>query len=708
MKTKSVYLSVLAVLSILLFNGITATAQKFNNIDPVKYIQLPAENTDYGMADVFILEEKDDANKKLSGAFGKLAGKSDNETVKKGLDAFAKEVLTNKQEKEATWKLIPDNFTGGAGSGKLKVVISYLPDNMAKPMSEPMKNNDGEFVFSYRVNTKMKLYNDMDELIMERDFGAVSGIASSKEWPKNAGGSKAFGISMSKEDEDTEKHPYHQACVDGALEHAQRVVYGMYGVKEFKIPMHVMWAKSEKDTKDVAKDYEDLLEEKEGVVLSTEEMGKMKSLVEQWETLLGNVDKDEKWTVHYNLAAGYGWLVNPEKSKEHIAKVKELNKDIFDKIASSSGSWGTKDLKTLEAYNSLHPFAEYFAAGVKANPGYFKTSGGTSTPGELPYFAPGVSIARSILISKQLGLPAIMPVHPKEFQVDVRKADGVIKGNGQELASLSYSYSKDKFESLKVKGENKFDKLKAEYGIPDNSNAHTQKHRFNNSFGDSKYVGDVHRDSEYEFRYHGKLEVGMPFPMFETDEISQEFGFQKGFGPTFKDRIGQNYGFQNGNMKVTTENGFYKEVAISSTSDFGFVNTIEQEEYKVEVNCKDYKETFTVTEFDKNGYPSKIEANYVLNDAWLYVWAHIKKKFGEETQKESSRQRAANRETEPKAKELIMKLAKSNGATVEKGSTEKYFTLKMTKTYDVSVETNDKGMWTKITIGDYELNREIK
>lgn len=69
-------------------------------------------------------------------------------------------MLTNKQEKEVAWKLIPDDFSGGAGSGKLKVVISYLPDNMAKPMSEPMKNNDGEFVFSYRVDTKMwpKIY----------------------------------------------------------------------------------------------------------------------------------------------------------------------------------------------------------------------------------------------------------------------------------------------------------------------------------------------------------------------------------------------------------------------------------------------------------------------------------------------------------------------------------------------------------------------
>jgi len=107
-------------------------------------------------------------------------------------------------------------------------------------------------------------------------------------------------------------------------------------------------------------------------------------------------------------------LINPEKSKENIAKVQELNKDIFEKITNSSGNWGTKDLKTLNAYNSLHPFAEYYAAGIKANPDF-------DAP-ELPYFAPGVSLARSILISKHIGLPVPMPVYPMQLNADVKKA----------------------------------------------------------------------------------------------------------------------------------------------------------------------------------------------------------------------------------------------------------------------------------------------
>jgi len=689
MKTKRMYVSVLTVLiSFLFICTSNLFAQKFNNLDPVKYIQLPSQDTKYGIAYVYILEEQDKANKKLGGAFGKLTAKMGNDVVQKGIKAFAKEVLSNKQEKQDTWKLIPDNFSDGSGKGKLKVVIAYLPDHMAKPMGEPMKNNDGKHVFSYRVNTKMILYNNMGKLILERDFGAVSGIATSKTWPKNAGGSKAFGVSVFKGDKKEKKHPYEKACVEGAVEHVQRVVYGMYGVKEFEIPMHVMWTKSEKDTKDLAKEYKNILKDKKGVVLSAAEMGKMKSLVEKWETMLDKVDKDEKWTIHYDLAAGYSWLINPEKSKEHISKVKELNKDIFDKITNSSGNWGIKDLKTLKAYNSLHPFAEYYAAGIKANPDYNKVD----AP-KLPYFAPGVSLARSILISKHLGLPAPMPVYPIQLKTDVKKAEGVIKESGNELAIISYDYSKGKLEAVQVKGENKFDKVKQKYVFPDNSDNHpSHMHRFLEKFDASSYNGDVYRKGENEFAYYnpGEFKCDAAFPIFAITGVNQE------------------YGFQNGELKVITEKGFYKEVSLSSKSAWGFKNVISKEEYQVDITSKDYKETFKVTEFDKKGYPSKVKVIYLVNNAWISVHANIKYKFGEETSKENSRQRSANKEVKPKAMELIMKAAKANGAIVKKGTDKDHFNFKMTKSYDVNVETNSKGMWTKIVIDDYELTREIK
>lgn len=683
MKKKRVFVSVLTALTGLLFVGSSnLVAQKFNNLDPVKYIQLPAQSTEFGTADVYILKEKDQANEMLGSALGKLTEKVDNNVVQKGMEAFAKEVLSNKEEKQDTWKLLPGDFMGSSGNGTLKVIVAYLPDHLAKPMGEPMKNKDGAYVFSYRVNTKVMVYNN-GQLIYKHDFGAVSGRGTSESWPKNAGGSSAFAVSVSKDGE--KKHPYEEACVEGALEQVQRVVYGMYGLKEFEIPMYAMWAKSNKDSKDVANDYADVLKDKMGVVLSTEEMGKMKSLVAKWETMLGQVDNDEKWVVHYDLAAAYSWLINPEKSMEHIAKVKELNKDIFDKITNGSGNWGTKDLKTLVAYNSLQPFATYYAAGILANPGY-------GAP-KLPYFAPGVSLARSILISKQLGMPAPMPVYPIEADADVKKASATIKGNGSDLAGISYNYSKKILQEVQVKGEGRFAKIKEDYSIPDNSGNHpSHMHRFLAKFGGSSLNADVYRKGASEFAYYnpGEFKCHAALPIFETAGVNQE------------------YGFQDGEIKVITENGFYKEVTISSKSDWGFKNTINNEAYRADIESGDYKESFKVVQFDKNGYPAKLEATYLLYDARINVHANIKKKFGEETSKEQSRQRAADKEAGPLAKELIMKVAKANGAKVEKGADQDHFNFSMSKSYDVKVETNADGMWTKITIGDYELTREIK
>jgi len=181
MKKKNVYILFLCVL--IGFSSVISSnlfAQKFNNLDPVKYIQLPSMGTEYSTALVYILEEKDEANAAISAGFGKLTKKVDNNLAKKGMDLFAKEVLSNKQEQYDVWNLIPGDFTAESGNGKLRVIIAYLPDHMAKPMGEPMKNKNGEHVFSYRVKTKVMVYNDQGDLIYERDFGAVSGRGTSK------------------------------------------------------------------------------------------------------------------------------------------------------------------------------------------------------------------------------------------------------------------------------------------------------------------------------------------------------------------------------------------------------------------------------------------------------------------------------------------------------------------------------------------------
>lgn len=682
--------TLLLLMAFFFFGNSSLLAQKFNNLDPVKYDQLPSQGKNFSTVLVYILQEKDDANEALAKGFTKLSNKVDNTVIREGMDAFAKEVLSNKQEKYDVWNLFPNNFSAEHGNGTLKVVIAYLPDQLSKPMGEPMKNKDGEHVFNYRVKTKMMLYNESGELLLKQDFGAISGRAASKTWPENAGGSVAFGVTVSEDNGQEDRHPYDEACIEGALDFVQRVVYGMYGVKEFTMPMKVMWAKSSKDSKKLANDYEDIIKAMKDTKLSADEMTKMKSLAEKWENVLNDVDNEEKWAIHYDIAAAYSWLLNPEKSKEHIAEVKKLNNDIFDKITNASGNWGTKDLKTLEAYNNLYPFAEYYAAGIRANSSAPAPAQASASAPKLPYFVPGVSIARSVLISKSLRLPAPMPVYPMQ-EADVKKASALIRDNTGEIANINYKYSKSSLLEVQVRGENEFDKLKQDYELPDNSDNHpSHMHSFKSKCGNSSLGADVFRNNENEFELSGEFICAEAFPIFEAEGVNQE------------------YSFQTGTIKVITKNGFYEEVALSSSSEWGFKNVINKEEYSVDIESGDYKEIFRVTKYDKNGFPSEITADYVVNDARISVHANIKTKFGEETSKENARQRAANKEAFPVAKNMLMEMANANGASVDKGSEEGHYTFKLTKTYKVKVEANASDMWTKINIGDYELSREIK
>jgi len=92
----------------------------------------------------------------------------------------------------------------------------------------------------------------------------------------------------------------------------------------------------------------------------------------------------------------------------------------------------------------------------------------------------------------------------------------------------------------------------------------------------------------------------------------------------------------------------------------------------------------------------------------LSVHAEIKYKFGEETSKESQRQRSADSEAYTVAEQMLLDAVKANGGTVEDGAKEGEYTFKYSKVYDTKVEVDKKGLWKKMTIGDYEITRKLK
>ena len=115
----------------------------------------------------------------LSFGIGKISGKSS----KKGssIDDFVKKVFSNKTEKYASWNLF-QIFSLNKDTKKLKVILTYTPDVSAKPMMKPMENREGKYVFSYRINSSMKIFDENSKLILEKEFAAISGTGKSKTW----------------------------------------------------------------------------------------------------------------------------------------------------------------------------------------------------------------------------------------------------------------------------------------------------------------------------------------------------------------------------------------------------------------------------------------------------------------------------------------------------------------------------------------------
>lgn len=688
-------IAVVLLMAIGMLQSTAVNAQKFEDVKKVGYIQLPGVSADYTTASVYLLQEKNEAEKKLGGMIGGLAKKVGNEDVSQSIEDFAKNAIGGQEEKYAEWTLLPEDFPN-TGDKHLKIVIAYAPDEGFRPMGAPMKNNDGEFQFGFHTKAKMMVYNDANELMLERDFGYLTGVGTSKEWPSGGGGgSAAFGISMDKKKKDkkddgggSSDHPYTVACSEGAVEHAQRVVFGMYGVQKFeKVPMHITFKGNPENLKKMAKTYAKLVEDKNSLSLNSAEKVQMQQLVDEWETILADAKDKNAWMFHYNLAAGYSWLENPEKSKEHIAKVYEENEKTFDKIINKTGNWGNDDITMLAAYNSLQPFAEYYAAGLTNFPDYVWDKG------EL--FAPAFLAARNVMVSKGMGFDVPIPFFPVNRKAKLKEGEIKVKVNGEKIAESSFSYDDNKLQDMKVNGKaSAGGKLDEKFSVPDNSDNHPgEMNRFFESTEnyDNKYYLTT-RFGEKGFNYNGEWNTGIVFPLFATDGIKGTYGFPDG-------RIDI----------VVNDQGLFEMFEMKAKGQWGLNATMTQKDkWTLTLSPDEYVETFKVLETDKNGNPEKIEHSYLLKDIHLSVNAKIDYKFGETTYKESGRQRDADDEAYPIAEKLMLEAAKAHGATVEPGAEEGEYTITYKKVYDTKVDVDKNGLWTGITMGEYEITRKVK
>lgn len=674
------------ILCVFLVCAISLFAQKYNNIDPVNYLQLPTMEPEFSKAEVFIQADKSAQREMMGKGLGKLSLKSESKTI--NLDDLVVNVFADKVEKYADWNLIDLEVALATGNDVLKVVVVYTPDDSSRPMAEPIKNNMGNHQFSYRVASKMRIYDAAKKLLLEKDFGAISGTGEAKSWPKGGGGSvDLLSLGSAKEEETAnldEMHPYEVACIEGAMEHAKRVLYGLYGARKFDVPLGVYNLKGEKDSKKYVKIYEDILKGKNRILLNQNQEKQMQDCVSWWEGVLPNAANDDLWAVHYNLAVGYAWLLDETKSQFHISKVKELNADRFDRIINKSGNFSGKDIDVLEAYNLAEPFASYFAKGINKYP---------NIPALLDTDVYTVSHVMAInkVIAGNLDLPFVLPIFPYEPKnTTMKKCDGAISRNGEAVLEFSYKLNKGDLEAVSLKGaKNSYlKKLNENVTITDKSELHpSEMNRLFYSFGSSKTSGVYSVSPEVEFRLNF-TEYTNPF-IIEPFKMSGDLSDIKttfGGGSMLAARFTNKYFIES--MSLSGKEWFSSEFVLGDSAHI----TIGAKPYLVSVKASE----------TENGMPGKYEATYSLTDSNIGLFAKIKTKFGETTNSEQTRRLRAQTEMQPKIDKLMAETIKANGGKADGKN------ITLTKTYDCSYKVDDKGNWIEMTVGDVTVTRSIK
>ncbi|MCF7813749.1 MAG: hypothetical protein K9N40_04655 [Candidatus Cloacimonetes bacterium] len=678
LKTVSLALVCLLAVSFNLF------AAKYYEVEPVKYLQLPNEMPNYTSAKVYIQADQSETRDTMGKGLGKLGIKTESKTL--NMDELVVNIFADKVEKFTDWPLFDIPVSLADATGTLKVVVVYTPDDSARPMMAPMKNNKGNHQFSYRVAARMRIY-DGQKMLLEKDFGAVTGIGEAKNWPKGGGGEVelfSFGKKSEETEKPSEKHPYTEACIEGALTHAKRVLFGLYGAREFSVPLGVYTIKSQKDSKDISKKYKKIVEGNKKVLLSSKKMKKIQDCVDFWEAIISDVKDDELWAVHYNLAIGYAWLLDSEKSNEHIHKVWEINSDRFDNIINKSGSFSGKDIAVLEAYNTAEPFAAYYAKGINNYPNIPVLM-------DMDIYTMSNVLMINDVIAANLDLPIPLPIFPYEVNnTGMKKCEGVVKKTGNTLLEFKYDLKKGDIKTLELKGakDSYLKKMKEDVVITDVADLHPaeQKHLYYN-FGNSKidchYSVTPQVEFVLSFNDYTSPHVIEPYKLEgDLNEVKTIFGN----GSYQKAKLTDFNFIQS--MTLHGNNWFTSEFVLGDSAHI----TIEAKPYTVQAEAKDIT----------NGLPGKYEITYELQDSYVGLYAKIKSKFGETTNSKQSRRLAAQSRMQPLIDQLMKETVLANGAKIDGKN------IMLTKTYECNIETDDNGNWTKIELGEYTVEREIK
>jgi len=658
--------------------GLSTIGQNFKDIEECTYFQLPAEKLAYNKVEVFVKLDQSKQRKAIGNTLGQLG------SFGKKVAEKTKAAVRDVTEVWDTWYLVPNYIKVEKPEGSLRCTVKYKPNDLARPMGEPAYNATKEaYHITYQVEASMEVKDERGNVVLEKNFGPLSGMIWSPEWV-TAQEAESMGT-------------YEKVCVRGAIEQARRELFGPYGFGVMRSNMKLAKLRKMKKSKKQLDDVISVLENKKGFVLLPEEKEVIENYVKLAEQEIDDAKDSRKWAAYHNLAVCYAWLEDVEKSKEYLEKdYKESEKSIKKVLKGRSYNQG--DAKVLMSYRAIEPFVKYYP--VAANK-YRKFLNVMNQP--LTKFTE--FYAHNEFLSQVFGINFHYQFFPYQgYKGEPRKAECVIEiengakieydvnfdrdGRIKELQAEEISDNKDAVKTRKLQpiynqdgdfvvisnpntrmgsgNKGKKDLRHIEAPLINKTKGKAENVLKGGLFGSSWATAQLQFNLEGYAYYDTDMSYSEVYPLFKK-MMPEDMKYSRARTGTDADFYSKLMFDENSNVTLNETEG-----SVSSTMPVGVFDG-NAKEFETEKFERNYK----VLEKDENGYPTKIRISMVIQGAdqdYGHNFLTHLKTWGDE------------------------------GTT----SDSKQFKVVKDETWNCEYQFDGKGNWTSLKMGPYILTREIK
>lgn len=344
-----------------LFIATSAIGQSFKGPEATTYYQFPTLGLQYESVHAYITLDQSEARESMNKIGGKLSGLMGGAPAANQAAGTMSNAMKDITEVWDKWPLKPQYIRADQGKGGvLRLEVIYKPDDTARPMMAPAANaTTGIYTLPYKVEARMKVTKEDGSVVMEKNFGLLTGNYKTDTPYKSAA------------DTEDGMGTYEMVCVRVAMNKARQELFGMYGFGEMDAKLQLGDVKEIKDAKKLIAQVLDIFENKKGLLLNAEEKAAVQNLANVMEK--GISLTKTKWVVLHNLAVCYAWLEDAGKANSYLEQYYQESKESFDKVASfgkdgGSKSYGLKDLKQYEGYSNIEAFVKYYPKAAKMYP----------------------------------------------------------------------------------------------------------------------------------------------------------------------------------------------------------------------------------------------------------------------------------------------------------------------------------------------------